>query len=391
MSQQYNQGNAAGNPSSVGPQLQDFFYARKAITEVAKEQYFTPLASTTDMPKHYGKRIVRFVYVPLLDDRNVNDQGIDAAGAVISDGNLYGSSRDIGKIVGKFPVLSETGGKVNRVGYVRKTIEGTFQNYGFYSEYTEDSVDFDTDAELMTHINRESLIGANQITEDLLQVDLVNNTGVTQYAGTATSAATITKTDVVTYADLVNLATTLDNNRCPKDTKINVGTTNVDTRVIPAARLLYAGPKMKNTFRKMTDFFGNPAFIPTQQYAAGTTPLKGEIGQIDEFRIIINPEMMAWTGAGASAAAADGIHVTGGKVDVFPLLVVGSESFTTIGFQSDAKSVKFKIIHKKPGAETASVNHDPFGKTGFMSIQWWYGFMAIRPERLAVIKTAGKL
>lgn len=387
MSQQYND----GSNSTIGPQLTDFFFVRKALIDVAKEQYFTPLASTTDMPMHYGKRIKRYIYVPLLDDRNVNDQGIDATGVTIVDGNLYGSSRDVGKIVGKFPVLSESGGRVNRVGYVRKTIEGTFQNYGFFSEYTEDSINFDTDAELMTHINRESLTGANQITEDLLQVDLINNAGVIQYAGVATSAATVAKTDVIDYAGLVNLATTLDNNRCPKDTKINVGSSNIDTRVLPAARLLYAGPKMKNTFRKMVDFFGNPAFIPTQQYAASTTPLKGEIGQIDEFRIIINPEMMAWQGVGAAATAADGVHVTGGKVDVFPLLVVGSESFTTIGFQSDAKSVKFKIIHKKPGVETASAGFDPYGKTGFMSIQWWYGFMVIRPERLAVVKTAGKI
>ena len=68
-----------GKESTVGKQLRDFYYARDAITEVTKEQYFTPLASTTDMPMHYGKRIVRYVYVPLLDDRNINDQGIDGA------------------------------------------------------------------------------------------------------------------------------------------------------------------------------------------------------------------------------------------------------------------------------------------------------------------------
>lgn len=49
------------------------------------------------------------------------------------------------------------GGRVNRVGYTRKTIEGTFQNYGIFSDYTEDSVNFDTDSELMTHINREDV------------------------------------------------------------------------------------------------------------------------------------------------------------------------------------------------------------------------------------------
>ena len=380
----YNQG---GNTSTVGTQLRDFYYARDAITSVAKDQYFTQLASTTDMPKHYGQRIIRYIYVPLLDDRNINDQGIDATGATITNGNLYGSSKDIGKITDKMPVLSESGGRVNRVGFVRKTLEGTFQNYGYFTEYTEDSLNFDTDEELMMHINREMLNGASQISEALIQADLLNNAGVVKYAGTATSAAGIDKTSIVTFQDLVNLTTDLDNNRTPKDTKINTGSVKIDTATIPAARLMYIGSEMKNTLRKMTDFFNDKAFIPVQKYADGTKALRGEIGTIDEFRIIVVPEMMSWSGVGAAGTTADGVHATNGKVDVFPMLVVGSESFTTIGFQSDASSVKFKIIHKKPGPDMATPA-DPYGKMGFMSIQWWYGFMVIRPERIALIKTA---
>ena len=378
--------NEGGNTSTVGTQLRDFYYARDAITSVAKDQYFTQLASTTDMPKHYGQRIIRYIYVPLLDDRNKNDQGIDATGAVIADGNLYGSSKDIGKITDKMPVLSESGGRVNRVGFVRKTLEGTFQNYGYFTEYTEDSLNFDTDEELMMHINREMLNGASQISEALIQADLLNNAGVVKYAGTATSAAGIDKTSIVTFQDLVNLTTDLDNNRTPKDTKINTGTVKIDTKTINAARLMYIGSELKNTLRKMKDFFNEKAFVGVQHYAAGTTPLRGEIGSIDEFRIIVVPEMMHWSAAGAAATANDGIHITNGKANVYPMLVVGSESFTTIGFQSDAKSVKYKIIHKKP-SENAGL-HNPYGKIGFMSIQWWYGFMVIRPERIALIKTA---
>ena len=378
--------NEGGNTSTVGTQLRDFYYARDAITEVAKDQYFTQLASTTDMPKNYGQRIIRYIYVPLLDDRNKNDQGIDATGAVIANGNLYGSSKDIGKITDKMPVLSESGGRVNRVGFVRKTLEGTFQNYGYFTEYTEDSLNFDTDEELMMHINREMLTGASQISEALIQADLLNNAGVVKYAGTATSAAEIGKTSIVSFQDLVNLTTDLDNNRTPKDTKINTGTVKIDTKTINAARLMYIGSELKNTLRKMKDFFDEKAFVGVQHYAAGTTPLRGEIGSIDEFRIIVVPEMMHWSAAGAATTANDGVHITNGKANVYPMLVVGSESFTTIGFQSEAKSVKYKIIHKKP-AENAGL-HNPYGKIGFMSIQWWYGFMVIRPERIALIKTA---
>ena len=378
---------AGGKEATIGKQMRDFYYARDAITEVAKEQYFTQLASTTDMPKHYGQRIKRYIYVPLLDDRNKNDQGIDATGVVTKDGNLYGSSKDVGKIAGKMPVLSESGGRVNRVGFTRKTLEGTFQNYGYFMEYSEDSLNFDTDDQLMQHINREMLKGANEISEALIQLDLLNNAGITKYAGTATQESEIDKTSLVKFQDLVNLTTDLDNNRTPKDTKINTGSTKIDTRTINASRLMYIGSEVKNTLRKMTDFFKNPAFVGVQHYADGTKPLRGEIGSIDEFRIIVVPEMMKFEGKGAAAVADDGIHITGGKADVFPMLVVGSEAFTTIGFQSDAKSVKFKIIHKKPGPEMASPA-DPYGKMGFMSIQWWYGFMVIRPERIALIKTA---
>ena len=378
---------AGDKPSTIGAQMRDFYYARDAITEVAKEQYFTQLASTTDMPKHYGKKIKRYIYVPLLDERNKNDEGIDATGVAIANGNLYGSSKDVGKIADKMPVLSESGQRVNRVGFTRKTLEGSMQQYGYFTEYSEDSMNFDTDDQLTQHINREMLKGANEISEALIQLDLLNNAGITKYAGKATQASEIDNTSLVSFQDLVNLTTDLDNNRTPKDTKINTGSVKIDTRTINAARLMYIGSEVKNTLRKMKDFFGNPAFVGVQHYADGTKPLRGEIGTIDEFRIIVVPEMMNWTAKGAAATASGGIHFSDGKANVYPMLVVGSESFTTIGFQSDAKSVKFKIIHKKPGPETASAA-DPYGKMGFMSIQWWYGFMVIRPERIALVKTA---
>lgn len=53
----------------------------------------------------------------------MNDQGIDANGVSIVDGNLYGSSKDIGTIEGKLPLLTENGGRVDRVGFTRLELE----------------------------------------------------------------------------------------------------------------------------------------------------------------------------------------------------------------------------------------------------------------------------
>jgi N4-gp56 family major capsid protein len=387
MSMQYK--NPPTTPSSAGPQINTQYYEKKALIEAQKEQYFTQLADVASMPKNMGKKIKRYHYLPLLDDANINDQGIDAAGATIANGNMYGSSKDIGTISGKLPALSETGGRVNRVGFKRKEIEGTLEKFGFFDEYTQESLDFDTDADLMMHINREMIMGANEITEDALQIDLINAAGVIKYAGNATSNATIGADDIVTYSDLMRLSIDLDNNRTPKHTKVITGSRMVDTKTIPSARVAYIGSELLPTFKAMKDLHNNAAFISVEKYAAGGTVLVGEVGSVDQFRLVVVPEMMKWAGAGV-ADATNVVYETNNLCDVFPILVVGDESFTTIGFQTDGKSVKFKITHKAPGEATADRN-DPYGETGFMSIKWYYGFMALRPERIALIKTAAKL
>lgn len=381
---------AGGTPSTMGTQLRTEYFQKQALIEARKEQYFTQLADATAMPKNMGKKIVRYHYLPLLDDANVNDQGIDAAGATIANGNLYGSSKDVGTISGKMPVLSETGGRVNRVGFKRKTIEGTLEKFGFFDEYTQESLDFDSDEELESHINREMINGASEITEDALQIDLLTSAGVVKYCGTATSKLTMNASSLVTYGDLMRLSIDLDNNRTPKQTTMFTGTRMIDTKTIPSARALYIGSELLPTVKAMKDLHNNPAFIPVEKYASGGNTLTGEVGSIDQFRLVVVPEMMKWAGAGASASGDTTSYQTATKFDVFPMLCIGEGSFTTISFQTDGKGVKFKIFHKKPGEETADRN-DPYGESGFMSIKWYYGFMVLRPERLAVLLTVARL
>jgi N4-gp56 family major capsid protein len=514
MSQLYNEPGTTA--STIGTQFRTDHVIKQALIELVKEQYFGQLADVTAMPKSMGKTIKRHHYMPMLDDRNTNDQGIDAAGVTLTTaeyeviapnlvnspaivealeasfaaahlegdivyitnstqyvlltadtaigytaattggttgteksfaeikayieadtlgvtatvanavitldstsmrfptlaaatlavntiagaysiqqaGNLYGSSKDIGYISSKLPALGETGGRVNRVGFKRIDLEGSIEKFGFFDEYTQESLDFDDDAELNMHITREMLRGANELTEDALQIDLLNGAGVIWYAGIATSNATITGVTAdtvseVDYDDFMRLAIQLDNNRCPKMTKIITGSRMIDTKVVNAARIMYIGSEMQPTIEKMTDHFSSQAFIPVAQYADAGTLLNGEIGTIGSFRVVVVPEMMSWLGAGAIEGTNAGYRVTNGRYDVYPMLVVGSESFTTIGFQTDGKTVKFKIYHKKPGLDVADKD-DPFGETGFMSIKWYYGSMILRGERLALMKSVAR-
>lgn len=467
---QYNN-PTGGVPSSVGAQFNVFLYQKKALIEAAKKAVFSPMASTQYMPKHFGKEIRLFHYVPILDSRNLNDQGIDATGVTIDkskyyvtlsraqdifpteaaadaakaaldavtggggssiatkggsgsawtltyskaklagttqvladaikaavpaayvqqgSGNLYGSSKDPGVIAASFPTLDENGGRVNRVGYVRRELSGTFNSFGFFHEWTAESLAFDTDAELEMHWEREMLIGAQEISEDMLQVDLLDAAGVIRYAGTATTPYTLNASCVVTYSDIMRLGIDLDNNLAEKGLKIIAGSRMTDTRTIPGARVMYIGSELLPTLKAMKDLHNNPAFIEVHKYAdaAGNGILNGEVGSIDNFRIVVVQKMLRWQNAGA--VRSDASFYGDSRYDVFPMLVVTSDTFTTIGFQTDGTNTKWKTYMKKPGIDTVSETN-PFGRKGLSSIQWYYGFLCYRPERIGLIKTVAKM
>lgn len=393
---------AQGQKSSIdgagSDQMNTFFWLKKSLIESRKEQFFMPLASVTHMPKHYGKTIKVYEYVPLLDARNINDQGIDANGATIVDGNLYGSSKDIGLITSKLPFLTENGGRVNRVGFTRLQREGSIHKFGFFTEFTQESLDFDSDSELMSHLSRELMNGAVQLTEAVLQRDLLAAAGVELFAGAALDDDDITgegaNASIVSYDNLMRLDQILTDNRTPRQTTVVTGSRLIDTRTIPAGRVMYVGSELVPLLKRMKDTFQNPAFIAVQHYADAGTVLNGEIGMIDAFKIIQVPEMLHWAGVGAAVGTNPGYRASntggGNRYNVYPMLVVGDQSFTTIGFQTDGKTVKFSVMTKMPGKETADRN-DPYGETGFSSIKWYYGILILRPERIAVIKTVAPI
>lgn len=473
MAQIYNapEVNKAGNQSSVGPQFNTHYWDRKSLIDAAEEMYFSPLADAKSMPKHYGKELRVYYYVPLLDELNVNDQGIDANGVArvpgtfsvtfpnpltvanagsaaavtaindnvnsatgtvevvatdaaddsggtgltligMSDyvvhyadeadadaaiaaagagvkmenvGSLYGGSRDVGTILGKMPTLTEQGGRVNRVGFTRLERKGEIQEHGFFMEWTEDSLMFDTDSELYGHLSREMLRGANELYEDLLQADLLSAADVKIFPGVATSVAEVSgENGAVTtldVGDLKRLSVILDDNRTPKKTRIIKGSKMTDTRVISASRIAYIGSELQIMISDWADF------VPVEKYADAATIMNGEIGAIPtaHVRIVVVPQMMRWQGVGAAESTNDGYQATGGRYDVAPLLVIGDEAFATIGLQGmggKGKS-KFRIIVKKPGEKTAD-RTDPYGKIGFSSIKFFYGFIKLRGERMAV-------
>ena len=302
------QGTPTGTASSIGSQAVMDYYFKKALIAVRDHQYFMPLADVRAMPKHMGKKIKQDVYVPLLDDLNINDQGINADGNVLdkdkwsgwsaegveqgyaytsaelaqtgagADGqiaqngqNLYGSSKDTGTIQSKIPLLRENGGRVNRVGFTRRQIEGSLLKRGFFTEYTQESMDFDTDSELLSHIVEEALVGANELTEAELQNDLITNAtanGTAFYCSGNPGVQVGGPLEVDCVADyetLMNLSIALDDAKCPKQTKIISGSRMIDTKTINGGRIMYVGSALIPVLRAMQDLHSQPAFVSVEK------------------------------------------------------------------------------------------------------------------------------
>ena len=411
----YNAGTTV-TPSTIdgvagNGQLRQNYYDRKAVISIKDEMLLSQMSGTMAMPKHMGKEVVKHRYVPLLDDYNsLAASGLDTSG-VASTGNLYGSSRGIGFIEGKIPSLTENSGRVNKVNFTRKELRGNISSQGFFFEWSKDEMNFDTDPMLKQHITTEAIRGANQINEDILAIELINGAGVTYFAGNATSISTVDGYSVPTMKDLIRLHTELENNKCPRDTKVITGSRMIDTKTVQAARYMFISPDVIMDFMSMKALNGvDDAFVPVEKYSAGSSDSKyiraihGEIGKVGPFRIVVHPKMVkystatdnasgaAWTAGDATAdgaATGDTFRNDGANYEVYPCLIIGSEAFTHIGFEYGAGTTgKFSVKTKMP--EELVTRENPYGLTGMTTIQFWSGVLIERPEWLATLNIASR-
>lgn len=425
--QKFNEGGyqVASDNSSIGLQINDKHWSRAAVIEARKKKIWSQMGDRLTQPKHYGRKIVKYHNIPILDDRNVNDQGIDAAGvamvagewytydtagvrtayatkklaqtAILADptligpvpgnGALYGSDKDMSTQKSTFPALTEEGGMVNRVGMKRETIEAEVREYGFYMSFTKESLDMDTETGLLARYATELGVAQGDVRESMIRTSIITQSEVNRtQAGHALNIDEINETSVLSFPDLRLMDQALNASLCPYDTKLIDGSTKVDTKTVAAARYVYCGPQMRPTLEDITHG-GRDMWIPVEMYAAAGNIADMEIGKIGQFRFIVDQEMNYYEGAGSDQQDASNgggpvdatYSVTdigkpgGASYDVFPVVFVGSGSFATVGFQGDVARVK-TIMPK------ADAHNDVYGKKGAVSISWYYGFMALRPE-----------
>ena len=412
MAHGYKQG---GNTTDIGQQLNDFHFSKFAVMEASAENTFSRMGSPIQQPKHFGQTFKCYREIPIIHNLNVNSQGIDAFGvsmtqgkwyswdaagvrvehATLDDakarvgqiriesgnGNLGGTSRDFLVQQGSIPLLGEEGGIVNQVGMRRAVIEAIIKEYGLTMRFTKRELDLDTQAGLLSKFTKRlaqayGQMRERQIRNGLLQAGLDNVT----YGGSALSQATMDATSVMTYQTLRNMENTLDLDLCPSDSTVLSGSKFVDTLVVPSSRWMFIPYELKNTVEDMLKPDGTSAFQGVEHYTDTATYIpKGEFGRIGRFRFILVHDMPHFAGVGADVDVNDAVPMqsSNGKYSAFPALIVGDDSFSTLGLQGDVA----QVITALPKADA---NKDPYGKNGSVAISWYFGLVVKRPERIKV-------
>ena len=415
-----------GVDATSGKNNNTFFYDRAGIKAATEENEFSMLANSRTMKRGTGKEYRVSMWLHILDDRNNTNQGLGRDGSVTTgvkafivgsfafltqaeadakvlelnegralqraagdgvnpvdvavvavtagnnNGNMYGSSRDIGNVSAKMPLLAEGEGRVNRVGVSKITFSTNLVRYGNFLEYTDEDEIFSED-NVQVHYHEELGYAAGQVYDDLVQMDLLNGCGVTLYAGSGNlKIADIAAGDIVSFDDIRMATKTLTKNLAKKHTSIISGSTKVDTLTVNASYFAYIGIDTRYVLESVKDGT-EKAWTPARKYASAGNLAKNEAGAIHETRFIESTRMLMYAKGTAGAT-----------VDVAPILYIGKDSFSTLGLQGKSK-INFKS--KAPGPIT---EFDPYGVKGMFSYNFFYGSIVTRPENLIKILTALK-
>jgi N4-gp56 family major capsid protein len=384
----------------------------KGIRTAKRDIIFEQLCDSRTLPMQHGKTLKVHKTLYILDDANVNDQGLDSTGvkqAPNANGNLYGSSRSVVDVTNGLPLLSEGAGRVNRVGVTRITKEGTLTRMGAFLEYT-DEVDKFSDAKMESQYYEKMGELAAELYDDYLQKELLGACGIEVYGGVATSLLTVSGIDDTTvagnetaleYETILNVEDSLEANYAKMNTSIIDGSRNVGTVPVNASYFAYCGRETVRTLNGLQDDFSQKAFVPARMYAAAGNLAKNEVGAVHSTRFIQAQRMMRYDGCGAvvganplggfksttltgAQATARGQSGAGTYYDGLPIIYVTKGAFATVGLQGNKK---INFLSKKPGQATYE---DPHGLQGIYSFNFFAGSITLEPEKMARIVHATK-
>lgn len=309
------------------------------------------------------------------------------AGSIRNGNNSYLVEKDA------LTPIPETGGQMNEVGGTSKLVSGKVDIYGANSKYTVKSTKLDSRVKLIGRTIQDLGRYRKEAQEGQARASIISASEVNRLLAstTATTPSELDGADVLTYEVFEAWEQDIQNAEIPLQTMIVSGSTKIDTKVVDGAYIVYIAKELVPTLRKIQGPDNTSVWIPAAQYKYGSMKedfdgLKGEVGSLEglPFRFVVVQDMPTYKGQGeevggvgdaGSATAQAMAYKTNGYYDVFPLVVVGDDAYTTLSYGWANVNAR----HIKP---TSDIHNDIYATRGGVVTQWSYGFLCYRPERI---------
>lgn len=241
----------------------------------------------------------------------------------------------------------------------------TLSQYGDFVEITDKVMDMAEDPVLK---DATALCGeqAAETIENILWGVLRGGTSVYMTNGdTVRTNIDTALTGSAGQTILRNVVRSLKSQRAKMVTKMLSGSPNYNTQPLAAAFLAFGHTDMETDLRGLTNF------VPVEQYGQQTQALPYEVGKCESVRFILSPALVPFYDAGELSATATTMKNSGGtRIDVYPLVVVGMDSFATVALRG-ANAMTPMVLN--PGVPRGG---DPLGQRG--TVGWKTYFAGLR-------------
>lgn len=233
-------------------------------------------------------------------------------------------------------------------------VNATLEQYGDLLELTDVIKDTHEDPIFQESMD---LCGeqAAETVEELRIAVLKSGTNVF-YANGVTARTSVNSP--ATRGDFRKIYRAFKNNKAREISQIIKATDKISTEPVEPAYFCMGHTDLKADLRDIS------GFIPVANYSDSMKALPGEVGSLEEFRIILTPMFEPWMTAGASGTTylSGGVEVSvAAQCDVYPLIFVARDAYGIIPLQGFESVVPYVI---NPNTPTKS---DPLAQLGYVA------------------------
>lgn len=254
-------------------------------------------------------------------------------------------------------------------------ITATLKKYGDFMYYTEELQFFNYDNTLAELADVFGELAGRTL--NWLQRNVEEQNSTQYFSSAATNAATVNS--AITRNDIAYVTSELRRNAAMKFFPETTGDSAFNTSPVNAGYMIIAHSDLAEDFRSMA------GFVPVRQYAGQTMTMMGELGSLEDCRIILCEDSSITTNAGAAVGTSGLKASTNVNVDTYQTVVYGKSAFGSVGLGTEHVQEIYQVGDSLPGIMTIKNEIgsggivDPLREIGSIGFKTWHAATVLSP------------